>query len=47
MKRTAVMLSMGALALVLVGCGSLAERDCGACCKGIRGQSAQAWEGSK
>lgn len=47
MKRTAVVLSVGALALVLTGCSSLGERDCGACCKGVRGLSAQAWEGGK
>lgn len=47
MKRTAVMLGAGALAFALAGCGSLAERDCGACCKGVRGLSAQAWEGRK
>lgn len=49
MKRTAVMFGMGALALALTGCGSLTNRDCGACCKGVgfSGVAAQAWEGGK
>lgn len=49
MKRTAVMFGVSALALALTGCGALASRDCGACCKGVgfSGTAAQAWEGGK
>ena len=55
MKKTSVKLTALVLALVLslalalTGCGSLAGRDCGACCKGVgfSGSAAHAWEGSK
>ena len=49
MKLTAWMLGASALSLALSGCGSLASRDCGACCKGIGlgGGAAHIWEENK
>ncbi|WP_459203435.1 hypothetical protein ACQVRV_00215 (plasmid) [Ralstonia pseudosolanacearum] len=48
MKRISMTLSAGVLLLAIVGCSSLADRDCGTCCKvGARDVVAPAWEGSK
>ena len=49
MKRTVLMIGVGALTLALTGCGSLAGSDCGACCKvaSFSGSAAHAWGGSK